>query len=193
MDVRRVGGHAADLRQQHAEARIALEEVLDGDVERRGRGVLLLDRLGDHRRVGRQGAGVVGDHERAALRRDVLDALDLAAEPEAVEEVGDRAVEEALDALRAAPVVERAVGLDGGQERAEVLVARRRGAAAVPPSCGSARRPPRRAARTARAPALMRRGGRRRAAARGAGRAPASRSAQMTSSSSQTSCVPRVA
>src|SRR5438045_1528585 len=29
--------------------------------------VLLLDRLGDHRRVGRQGAGVVGDHQRAAL------------------------------------------------------------------------------------------------------------------------------
>ena len=65
---------------------------------------------------------MVGDDERAAVRRDVLDALDLAAEPEAVEEVGDGAVEEALDALGAPPVVEGALGLDGREEGAEVVV-----------------------------------------------------------------------
>ena len=74
---------------EHAEARIALEEVLDGEVQRPRARVLLLDRLGDHRGVGRQRAGVVGDEQRAAVGRDVLDALDLAAEPQVVEEVVD--------------------------------------------------------------------------------------------------------
>ena len=81
MDVGRMGRHGADLRQQHAEAGISLEEVLDGQVQRPRAGVLLLDRLGDHRRVRRQRAGVVGDQQRAALGRHVLDPLDLAAEP----------------------------------------------------------------------------------------------------------------
>ena len=81
--VRGVCRDGADLGQQHAEAGIALEEVLDGEIERARVGVLLLDRLGDHRRVGRQRAGVVGDQQRAALGRHVLDPLDLAAEPAA--------------------------------------------------------------------------------------------------------------
>ena len=115
-----MGGHRADLRQQHAEARIALEEVLDGEVERARVRVLLLDRLGDHRRVGRQRAGVVGDQQRAALGRHVLDPLDLAAEPQLVEELDQRAVHEALDALRAPPVVDLALGLDARQVGAQV-------------------------------------------------------------------------
>ena len=49
MDVRRMRGDAADLRDQHREPRVALEEVLDGEVERPRVGVLLADRLGDHR------------------------------------------------------------------------------------------------------------------------------------------------
>ena len=110
--VGRVRGDAADLGDQHAEAGIALEEVLDGQVQRPRLRVLFLDRLGDHRRVGRQRAGVVGDQQRAALGRDVLDALDLAAEPQVVVEVDERLVEEALDALRAAPVGDLALGLD---------------------------------------------------------------------------------
>ena len=57
--VGRVGGHGADLRQQHAEARVTLEEVLDGEVHRTRVGMLLLDRLRDHRGVGGQRPGVV--------------------------------------------------------------------------------------------------------------------------------------
>ena len=82
--------------------------------------VLLLDGLGDHRRVGRQRARVVGDEQRAALGGDVLDALDLAAEPQLVEEVDQRAVEEALHALGAAPVGDLALGLDGREVLAQV-------------------------------------------------------------------------
>src|SRR5215211_3844102 len=125
--VRRVGRHAADLRQQRAEARIALEEVLDGDVHRPRVGVLLADRLRDHRRVRGQRAGVVRDEQRAAARRHVLDPLHLGAEPVAVEEVGEGAVPELLDALGAAPVVEMALGLDPGEVRLELLCGDERG------------------------------------------------------------------
>ena len=118
--VGRVGGHAADLGHEHAEAGIALEEVLDGQVQRPRAGVLLLDRLEDHRRVGRERAGVVGDQQRAAGGRDVLDPLDLAAEPVVVEPVVDRAVHQALDPLRAAPVGDLALGLDRGQVRLQL-------------------------------------------------------------------------
>ena len=48
----RMRGHAADLRDQHREPGVALEEVLDRQVELSRRQVLLADRLGDHRRVG---------------------------------------------------------------------------------------------------------------------------------------------
>src|SRR4030088_3596943 len=58
--------------------------------------VLLPDRLRDHHPVGRQRARVVGDKQRGALGRNVLDALDLDAEPVAVEEVVDGAVDEPL-------------------------------------------------------------------------------------------------
>ena len=121
LDVGRVGGHAADLRHEHREQRVALEEVLDGQVHRPRARMLLLDRLEDHRRVGRQRAGVVGDEQRAAVGRDVLDALDLAAEPVVVEEVVERLVEHALDALGAPPVRDLALGLDRGQVVAQVL------------------------------------------------------------------------
>jgi len=47
--------------------------------------------------------------------RHVLDPLDLAAEPQPVEELDQRAVHQALDALRAAPVVDLALGLDARQ------------------------------------------------------------------------------
>ena len=128
-----------------AEAGIALEEVLDREVQRARARVLLLDRLGDHRRVGRQRAGVVGDQQRAAGGRDVLDPLDLAAEPVVVEELVERRVEQALDALRAAPVGDLAVGLDRGQQRARVAPAgagraRQSLMRRVPPAAGSRRR-----------------------------------------------------
>ena len=99
---------------------IALEEVLDREVQRARARVLLLDRLGDHRRVGRQRAGVVGDQQRAAVGRDVLDALDLAAEPQVVEEVVERAVEEPSTRSRAAPV-----GRPGARARSPAGSARR--------------------------------------------------------------------
>src|SRR5829696_445091 len=57
--VGRVRRHATDLRQERAEAGVALEEVLDGDVYRPRVRVLLADRLGDHRGVGWQGPAVV--------------------------------------------------------------------------------------------------------------------------------------
>ena len=144
---------------EHAEARIALEEVLDGQVQRARARVLLLDRLGDHRRVGRERAGVVGDQQRAAGGRDVLDPLDLAAEPVVVEELVERLVEQALDALGAAPVGDLALGLDRGQ------VARRSVAAG----------------RAAALRALTR------APARGCGASSGQSSAQMTSSVSHSS------
>src|SRR3954454_4377312 len=112
--VGRVGGHAADLWRQHREAGIALEEVLHRQIERARARVLLLDRLGDHRRVGRQRSRVVGDEQRAAVGGHVVDALDLDAEPVAVQELDGGAVDEALDALRAPPVVDAALGLDAG-------------------------------------------------------------------------------
>ena len=121
VDVAGMGGDAADLRQQRREARVALEEVLDGHVERPRVRVLVADRLADDRRVRRQRAGVVGDEQGAALGGDVLDPLDLGPEPVAVEELDQRGVEDPLDPLRAAPVVERAIGLDRGQQRPHPL------------------------------------------------------------------------
>ena len=112
LDVGGVGGHPAELRDQHREARVALEEVLDGEVERSRVRVLLADRLGDDRSIRREGTGMVGDEQRPAAGRDVLDPLDLGPEPVAVEELDQGAVEDALDPLRAAPVVELALGLD---------------------------------------------------------------------------------
>ena len=121
VDVRRVRGDPADLRDQHREPGIALEEVLDRDVERARARVLLADRLRDHRRVRGQGAGVVGDQQRAAVGGHVLDPLDLGPEPVAVEELDQGAVHRPLDPLRAAPVVEPALGLDRGQQVAHPL------------------------------------------------------------------------
>ena len=51
LHVGRVGGHGSHLREQHREARVALEEVLDRDVQRPRVRVLLADGLADHRRV----------------------------------------------------------------------------------------------------------------------------------------------
>ena len=91
--VGRVRGDAADLGQQHREARIALEEVLDGQVERPRARVLLLDRLGDHRRVRRQRAGVVGDEQGAALYAPHLGREDVRGAEEAGGELGLRRFE----------------------------------------------------------------------------------------------------
>ena len=121
MDVRRMRGDPADLRDQHREARKALEEVLDGQVQRPWVRVLLADRLGDHRGVRRQRAGVVGDQQRAAFSGNVLDPLDLDPEPVAIEELDQGSVHEPLDPLRAAPVVEHALRLDRGQQVAHLL------------------------------------------------------------------------
>jgi len=116
-----MGGDAADLRQQGREAGVPLEEVLDRHVERPRMRMLVLDRLADHGCVGRQRTRVIGDEERPTVGWDVLDALDLGAEPVPVEELDDGGVEDALDALRTAPVVDAAVGLDGGQQGAHAL------------------------------------------------------------------------
>jgi hypothetical protein len=118
-----MGGHAANLGDEHREAGIALEEVLDRDVHGARPRMLLADGLGDHRRVGGKRARVVRDQHRPALGGDVLDSLDLDAEPVAVEELEQRAVEEALDPLRAPPVVDAALVLEPGQELAQVLPA----------------------------------------------------------------------
>jgi hypothetical protein len=110
--VRRVCRHGTDLGQQHRKEGVALEEVLDGDVHLPRARVLLLDRLGDHRRVGRQGARVVGDEQRAAAVRHVLDALDRHPEPQVVEEVVEGPVHQALDPLGPPPVRDLALRLD---------------------------------------------------------------------------------
>src|SRR5918994_6040444 len=93
-----------DLVGEHADARIALEPVLAEHVERPWVGVLVVDRLHDHRRVRWQRAGVVRDDQPAAARRHVLDALHLDPEPLPVVEVEER-LDEGEGALRAAPGV----------------------------------------------------------------------------------------
>jgi hypothetical protein len=60
---------------------------------------------------------VVRHEERAARRRDVLDPLDLDPEPVAVEELGHCGVEDPLDPLGAAPVVQLPLGLDAREVR----------------------------------------------------------------------------
>ena len=97
--------------------------MLNGDVERPWVRVLLLDRLGDHRGVGREGARVVRDDHRTAGGRHVLDSLHLDPEPVVVEEIHQGPVHEALHPLRPSPVVELALGLDARQVGAHVVVA----------------------------------------------------------------------
>ena len=60
-------------------------------------------------------AGMVGDEQRGAVRGHVLDAFDRDSEPVAVEEVVHGPIDEALDALRAAPIGDLALGLEPGQ------------------------------------------------------------------------------
>src|ERR687898_2409093 len=114
-----------DLVGEHADARIALEPVLSEHVERtRGR-VLVFERLHDHRSVRGQGARVVGDDQRAALRRHVLNALDLHAKPVLVIEV-EQGLHQVEDALRAAPVVDLTAGLGRWDQLAQLAQVRGR-------------------------------------------------------------------
>ena len=120
--VRRMSGDAADLRQQRREAGVALEEVLDGHVERPRVRVLVADRLADDRRVRRQGAGVVGDQQGVPPSAGTFSTPSTSRpEPVAVEELDERRVEDPLDPLRPSPVVEAAIGLDRGQQRPHPL------------------------------------------------------------------------
>ena len=127
-------GHAADLGDEHGQPRIPLEEVLDRQMQRPRTRVLGLDRLGDHRRVRRERAGVIGDQQRAAGGWDVLDALDLDPEPVVVEELVERLVDHGLDALGAPQSVTWRSGSTAGQVRAVRRAAR---AAASPGDPGS--------------------------------------------------------
>src|SRR4051794_7227819 len=108
--VRGMSPHEPDLVREHADARVALEPVLAEHVQRPRRGMLVADRLHDHRPVRRQRARVVGDEQGAALGRDVLDALLLDPEPVAVVEVEQR-LHELEEALGPAPVVDLAARL----------------------------------------------------------------------------------
>jgi hypothetical protein len=108
--VRRVGGDHADLVGQRADPGVPLEPVLGEHVDRARGGVLVPDGLHDHRRVGRQGARVVGHQQRATLGGNVLDALLLDAEPVAVVEV-EHGLQQVEDPLRPSPVVELAARL----------------------------------------------------------------------------------
>ena len=114
-----VGRHQADLVGEHPDARVALEPVLAEHVQRARRGVLVADRLHDHRRVGRQRAGVVRHEQCAALGGHVLDALLLHPEPVAVVEVEQR-LHQREDALRAAPVVEGSAGIGAWDQLAQL-------------------------------------------------------------------------
>lgn len=104
--------NAPDLGDQRREPGISLEEVLDRDVHGPRLEVLLADRPRDHGGVGRQRAGVVGDEQRATLRRHVLHPVCLAPKPVAIEELDQGAIEEALDPLRAPPVGDAALWLE---------------------------------------------------------------------------------
>ena len=123
VDVGRMGGHAADLRDEHAEERIALEEVLDGEVQRARARVLLLDRLGDHRR--RRAAARRRGWRPAARRRSPGRARSPRPRSGTSSGRGSRraCVEQALDPLRAAPVGDGAVRLDRRQVVAQVVAA----------------------------------------------------------------------
>ena len=86
-----VRGDTAEARPHRAHDRDRAEEVLREAVHRPAQ--LLLDAVHDHRRVGGDRAGVVRDEQRAALARDVLEALPLGAEPVLVHRVVDAAGE----------------------------------------------------------------------------------------------------
>ena len=103
--VRVVGmrGDAAAARPQRADDRQRPEEVLGQAVDRAAE--LGLDAVHDRRRVGRDRARVVGDEQRAALGRDLLEALPLDAEPVLVDRVVDAAGQRA-EVLAAAPLVD---------------------------------------------------------------------------------------
>ena len=74
-----VGEHAADPRPQRADDRHLLEDLVGQAVH--GAAELGLDAVHDRRGVGRDGAGVVGHEQRAAVGGDVLEALPLDAVP----------------------------------------------------------------------------------------------------------------
>ena len=76
-----VGEHAADARPERADDRQPLEDVVGQAVD--GPAELGLDAVHDRRGVGRDGAGVVGDEQRAAVGGDLLEALPLDPEPAA--------------------------------------------------------------------------------------------------------------
>src|SRR5436305_15153 len=79
---------------------------------------------------------MVGDQQRTARVRDVLDPLDLDSEPVVVEEVVDGAVDKRFDALGAPPVRQLALGLEPGEVITEVLPARGEGRGALERGCG---------------------------------------------------------
>ena len=85
--VRVVGlrGDAADARPQRPDHGDLTEDVLGQPVDRPVE--LGLDAVHDRRRVGRDRARVVGDEQRAAVGRDLLEALPLDPEPAAVDRV----------------------------------------------------------------------------------------------------------
>ena len=119
MEIGRMGVDAARLDEQHVEPGDAPEPPIGGEVDRSRTRSALADRLGDHRRIGGQRPGVVGDQQRGPVDRNARDPLDLDPEPVVVEEVVDDAVQRPLDELRAAPVADVALGLEPGQMRAQ--------------------------------------------------------------------------
>jgi hypothetical protein len=126
-------GHPARLDQQHVHAGDGPQDALGGEVQRAGAAMLDADRLGDHGCVGGQDAGMIGDQQRRAVTRHVVDALDLDAKPVVVEEVKHRPVKGGVDCLRSPPVGHAPVGLKAGQVVAEVGPSRDEGRAA---GCG---------------------------------------------------------
>ena len=139
VDVGRVGGHAADLGHEHAEARIALEEVLDGEVQRPRAGVLLLDRL---ERSSRRRAAARRRGWRPAARRR-WSGRSRSPRPRSGTSSGRASRRPCCRsapsiALRAAPVGDLALGLD---RRAGARAARRRAPGGLACGRSSAARP----------------------------------------------------
>ena len=98
-----VGDDAAAPGPQRSDHRKGPEEVVGQPVHRTAE--LLLDAVHDRRCVGRDGAGVVGDEERAAGGGDLVQTFPLGAEPAAVHHLVDLA-HAGSHTLRATPFVD---------------------------------------------------------------------------------------
>src|SRR5581483_4771535 len=100
------------------------EAALGGQVDGTAPRVLVTHDLGNHCRIGWKRSGPIGQQQRPAIPRNVLDPLLLHAKPVVVEKAVERAVDEALDPLGAPPISHLAIRLQTRKLPAQVVCRR---------------------------------------------------------------------